>query len=46
MRPGSRQVRSTRGQSDEVDLPQVPLVNRTLGRTFTAESAKEYGPSA
>jgi hypothetical protein len=32
----SRRVRSTRRRLDAAELPQVPMVNRTVGRTFTA----------
>ena len=42
---GLRRVRSTRRRSDAADLPQVPMVNRTIGRTFTTGDGKEYRPS-
>jgi hypothetical protein len=41
----SRRVRSTRRRSDAADLPQVPMANRTVGRTFTTPDGKEYRPS-
>jgi replication initiator protein RepSA len=41
----SRRVRSTRRRSDAAGLPQVPMANRTLGRTFTTPDGKEYRPS-
>src|SRR5215210_3730744 len=42
---GSRRVRSTRRRQDAADLPQVPMANRTVGRTFTTPDGKEYRPS-
>ena len=42
---GSRRVRSTRRRPDAADLPQVPMANRTVGRTFTTPDGKEYRPS-
>ena len=42
---GSRRVRSTRRRSDAAGLPQVPMANRTVGRTFTTPDGKEYRPS-
>ena len=42
---GARRVRSTRRRSDAADLPQVPMANRTVGRTFTTPDGKEYRPS-
>ena len=42
---GSRRVRSTRRRSDAADLPQVPMANRTVGRTFSTADGKEYRPS-
>ena len=42
---GSRRVRSTRRRADAADLPQVPMANRTVGRTFAAPDGKEYRPS-
>jgi hypothetical protein len=41
----SRRVRSTRRRPDAADLPQVPMANRTVGRTFTTPHGKEYRPS-
>jgi hypothetical protein len=41
----SRRVRSTRRRADSAELPQVPMVNRTVGRTFTTPDGKEYRPS-
>jgi hypothetical protein len=43
---GSRRVRSTRPSRIRWTCLKCRLVNRTLGRAFTAESGKEYGPSA
>jgi len=40
-----RRVRSTRRRSDAAELPQVPMANRTVGRTFTTPDGKEYRPS-
>jgi hypothetical protein len=42
---GSRRVRSTRRRTDAADLPQVPMANRTVGRTFATPDGKEYRPS-
>jgi Replication initiator protein, pSAM2 len=42
---GSRRVRSTRRRPDAAELPQVPMANRTVGRTFTTPDGKEYRPS-
>ena len=42
---GSRRVRSTRRRSDAPDLPQVPMADRTVGRTFATPDGKEYRPS-
>jgi hypothetical protein len=41
----SRRVRSTRRRQDAAELPQVPMANRTVGRTFTTPDGKEYRPS-
>ena len=41
----SRRVRSTRRRPDAAELPQVPMANRTVGRTFTTPDGKEYRPS-
>ena len=40
-----RRVRSTRRRPDAAELPQVPMANRTVGRTFTTPDGKEYRPS-
>ena len=42
---GPRRVRSTRRRQDATDLPQVPMANRTVGRTFATADGKEYRPS-
>jgi hypothetical protein len=42
---GSRRVRSTRRRQDAADLPQVPMANHTIGRTFQTADGKEYRPS-
>jgi hypothetical protein len=42
---GARRVRSTRRRPDAADLPQVPMADRTVGRTFTTPDGKEYRPS-
>jgi hypothetical protein len=38
-------VRSTRRRSDAVDLPKMPIEDRTVGRVFTAPDGREYRPS-
>lgn len=40
-----RRVRSTRRRDDAVDLPRVPVEDRTIGRTFTAPDGRQYRPS-
>ena len=42
---GGRRVRSTRRRSDAVELPRVPVEDRTVGRTFTTGDGKTYRPS-
>jgi hypothetical protein len=42
---GARRARSTRRRPDAADLPQVPMANRTVGRTFHTADGKEYRPS-
>ncbi|HEV2928455.1 MAG TPA: replication initiator, partial [Propionibacteriaceae bacterium] len=42
---GSRRVRSTKRRTDAANLPQVPMANRTVGRTFHTSDGKEYRPS-
>jgi hypothetical protein len=40
-----RRVRSTRRRQDVVDLPRVPVEDRSVGRTFTAPDGSTYRPS-
>ena len=42
--PG-RRVRSTRRRTDVLDLPRVPVEERSVGRTFTAPDGTTYRPS-
>ncbi len=41
----SRRVRSTRRRQDAVDLPRVPVEDRSVGRAFTAPDGTTYRPS-
>src|SRR3954470_11251429 len=41
----SRRVRSTRRRHDVVDLPRLPVEDRSVGRTFTAPDGTTYRPS-
>ena len=41
----ARRVRSTRRRSDAVDLPRMPIEDRTVGRVFTTPDGREYRPS-
>ena len=40
-----RRVRSTRRRSDAVDLPRMPIEDRTVGRVFRSPDGREYRPS-
>lgn len=40
-----RRVRSTRRRADAVDLPRMPVEERSVGRTFTAPDGTTYRPS-
>ena len=40
-----RRVRSTRRRQDAVDLPRLPVEDRSVGRTFTAPDGTSYRPS-
>ena len=40
-----RRVRSTRRRQDVVDLPRVPVEDRSVGQTFTAPDGTTYRPS-
>jgi hypothetical protein len=42
---GGRRVRSTRRRSDAVELPRLPVEQRTVGRAFTGRDGVEYRPS-
>jgi hypothetical protein len=42
---GSRRLRSTRRREDAVDLPRLPVEDRSVGRTFTAPEGTTYRPS-
>jgi hypothetical protein len=41
----ARRVRSTRRRQDALDLPRLPVEDRTVGRTFTAPSGRTFRPS-
>lgn len=41
----SRRVRSTRRRQDVVDLPRLPVEDRSVGQTFTAPDGTTYRPS-
>jgi hypothetical protein len=41
----SRRVRSTRRRQDAVDLPRVPVEDRSVGRPFIASDGTTYRPS-
>jgi hypothetical protein len=40
-----RRVRSTRRRFDAVDLPRMPIEDRTVGRVFRSPDGQEYRPS-
>ncbi len=41
----SRRVRSTRRRADAVDLPRLPIEDRSIGRPFVAPDGTAYRPS-
>jgi hypothetical protein len=40
-----RRIRSTRRRQDVADLPRVPMVDTTVGRTYQAPNGRTYRPS-